>query len=337
MNDSLNGHKLTLSPKLACLVGLNEAIVLSQLNYWMNIYKEKKSEKHYRDGRWWVYNSIRQWREDNFPWWCEATIRRAFEKLRELGIVIVGNYNKFGGDHTLWYTIDYDALLQYEQARLPDSDSRQVQDDKAEDDNLSKAVPETTTDYPEDTTLFRLQNDEKLTGEALLDQYFGGRKDPTQPVEMIEGGWAANFASKPWVKCATWLRGRDGISAESLQRVYWLLEHHTGLEPTEDERAGWVKALAMIYKATDGDFDAIQRGIHMAWEREPKYRPGHARGFVNEVRKAALDVSSARDSEFDRFKQQMEQDPQVLAFRKLREQRERKAAGDSGDLAVAGT
>lgn len=90
-------------PKLAQKVGLNEAIVLQQLHYWL----QKSDNRH--DGNVWVYNSIEQWTEQ-FPFWSKATVRRIIEGLRKSGFIIVGNYNRAGYDRTLWYTIDYTAL-----------------------------------------------------------------------------------------------------------------------------------------------------------------------------------------------------------------------------------
>lgn len=42
---------------LARVLGLNEALVLQQINYWIEI--NKKSGKNYHDEKYWTYNSIR--------------------------------------------------------------------------------------------------------------------------------------------------------------------------------------------------------------------------------------------------------------------------------------
>ena len=42
---------------LARELGLNEALVLQQINNWIEI--NKKSGKNYHDGKYWTYNSIR--------------------------------------------------------------------------------------------------------------------------------------------------------------------------------------------------------------------------------------------------------------------------------------
>ena len=97
-------------PKLAEAIGLNEAIVIQQIHYWLITFQEANKEEHFRDGRWWIYNSKKEWK-DNFPWWSENTIWRSLIALREMGLVITSDeYNKKEYDKTLWYSIDYEKL-----------------------------------------------------------------------------------------------------------------------------------------------------------------------------------------------------------------------------------
>lgn len=100
---------LIVNTDLALVLGdLNEAIVLNQLNYWIEI--NKKAEKNLIDGKYWVYNSYSDWRINNFPYWSEKTIQRAFTRLENKGVVISANYNKLAIDKTKWYTIDTKKL-----------------------------------------------------------------------------------------------------------------------------------------------------------------------------------------------------------------------------------
>lgn len=100
---------LIVNTDLALVLGdLNEAIVLNQLNYWIEI--NKKAKKNLIDGKYWVYNSYSDWRINNFPYWSEKTIQRAFTRLENKGVVISANYNKLAIDKTKWYTIDTDKL-----------------------------------------------------------------------------------------------------------------------------------------------------------------------------------------------------------------------------------
>jgi hypothetical protein len=91
---------------MAIYIGLNEAIILQQIHYWL--LKSKK--KH--DNRLWIYNSIAAWKEQ-FPFLSINTIRRALNNLKIAGIIHIGNFNKAKYDRTLWYTIDYSKLIEF--------------------------------------------------------------------------------------------------------------------------------------------------------------------------------------------------------------------------------
>lgn len=305
----MDDNPLCVSPKLAAAIGLNEAIALQQVHYW--IEKAKIGAAHnYRDGRWWVYNTIENWKKDNFPFWSESTIRRAFESLQEKGILLTGNYNKTPYDRTIWYSIDYDALTNLLNSILSKGTNGDDQNEQADNANLDTPIPETTGDYADIA-----RGDAEFSGSDLLDAF--GLHGPDWP-ERGQMPKVPPVGERPWVQCAKWMRARDGISAESLQRVYWLIESGTGLTPTDSERGGWAKALAMIYQAANGDFDAIERGVRVVWAREQQFRPGHARGLVDEVRKAAQtrEPKDPQLDEFARLRQRMENDPQYQTFDK---------------------
>mgnify|MGYP002713584962 FL=1 len=104
MNNLLiDDYPILVLPKLAAEIGLNEAIVLQQMHYWL-----KKSNHNY-DGRRWIYNSYKEW-EQHFPFWSNATIRRTISSLEKQELLFIGNYNKAGFDNTKWYSIDYFKL-----------------------------------------------------------------------------------------------------------------------------------------------------------------------------------------------------------------------------------
>ena len=94
---------LIVLPQLAKILGLNEAIILQQLHYWL------QKNPNIRDGRAWVYNSITEWQQQ-FPFWSEDTIRRTINRLISDGIIVKGGFNKMSFDKTLWYAVGYEAL-----------------------------------------------------------------------------------------------------------------------------------------------------------------------------------------------------------------------------------
>ena len=105
---------LQVLPSLAVALGLNEALILQQMHYWLKV-KQQSSDKYtdsFREGRWWVYNSVEQWKAQ-FPFWSTDTIQRSITSLRKQGVLIVAQLSDDSRDRTNWYTIDYahmDAL-----------------------------------------------------------------------------------------------------------------------------------------------------------------------------------------------------------------------------------
>lgn len=100
-------HPLLVDQDLATVIGLNEAIVLQQLNYWLH----SKSAKKIND-KWWIYNTYENWKKQNFPFWSVATIRRTFSSLEKKEVVVSANFNRAGFDKTKWYSIDETKLNQ---------------------------------------------------------------------------------------------------------------------------------------------------------------------------------------------------------------------------------
>lgn len=88
---------LIVLPKLAQAIGLNEAIVLQQVHYWVAKSKDM-----------WVYNSYEQWQADNFPFWSIPTIKRIVYRLEEKGLLI--SKQEASTDRKKYYTIAYDKL-----------------------------------------------------------------------------------------------------------------------------------------------------------------------------------------------------------------------------------
>lgn len=99
----IDDYPIQVLPKLAEEIGLNEAIILQQIHYWLN------NSKHNHDGKKWIYNSYPEWQKQ-FPFWSLITIKRTIYSLEKQKLLVVGNYNKAKFDKTKWYTIDYQVL-----------------------------------------------------------------------------------------------------------------------------------------------------------------------------------------------------------------------------------
>lgn len=135
-------HPLVIDVKLAQVIGLNQAIVLQQLNYWLHSRSAKKI-----NGKVWVYNRIKDWNEQ-FPFWSKNTVQRTLDSLEKDHLVITGNFNKYKFDRTKWYSINQAELVnrmtQFGVKGEPNLGSSQLP-------NLGNPIPDTNQDTNSDT------------------------------------------------------------------------------------------------------------------------------------------------------------------------------------------
>lgn len=151
---------LVVDTVLATQIGLNEAIVLQQVHYWIEVNKAKQT--NFYEGSYWTYNSMKEWSK-SFPFFGEKTLNRIFKNLEKLEILKTGNFNKLRMDRTKWYTIDYsklesyineieanenekenecpeeeDASGQIDQMHLPKKENANGQNDQMEEDKITE-------------------------------------------------------------------------------------------------------------------------------------------------------------------------------------------------------
>lgn len=80
--------------------GQEEAVMIYHFQFWIG--QNKANERHFNDGRYWTYNSLKAF-SDLFPYWTAKQVRRIIDSLKEQGVIINGNYGKTTYDRTLWY------------------------------------------------------------------------------------------------------------------------------------------------------------------------------------------------------------------------------------------
>lgn len=196
--DSL--EPIVVKPAVACAIGLNHAIVIQQLEYWIERYRFDPEHQH--EAHTWVFNSYEDWQESNFPFWSLGTVKRLFQELEERKIIVTGRFNRKNYDRTKWYRIDY-AVLDREIERSiearDDQKARKSAQSTAEPEagpsaeigrsmgatcadgtaqnapmdgrNLRRPIPETTRDYSE-------MSEGTTDRRAILTD--GGRKPPAR-------------------------------------------------------------------------------------------------------------------------------------------------------------
>ncbi len=95
---------LQVLPSLACRIGLNEAIVLQQLHYWL------RESKHLYEGKKWIHNTYEEWQK-HFPFFSRETIKRIFISLEQRELIFSSTtFNRVRIDRTKWYTLNYEKL-----------------------------------------------------------------------------------------------------------------------------------------------------------------------------------------------------------------------------------
>lgn len=111
-----NDEPITINRKLAKCLGLKEAVIFQQIHYWLQV--NKKKHNNYIEGRYWTFNSIAKWHEEEFDFLSVRTIERTLKSLENEGLLISNMFNKMKGDKTKWYSIDYDKLIEVAEIRL---------------------------------------------------------------------------------------------------------------------------------------------------------------------------------------------------------------------------
>lgn len=205
---------LVVDTVLATKIGVDAALVLQQVHYWVEINRKKNSNFH--DGAYWTYNTIKDWNKC-FPFYGERTIQRIFKKLKDLGILKVGNFNKAKFDKTSWYSIDYDKLNEIVEGSKTCNASRQngvIEDTKSvndndkmaererqngvttatkgvnEDDKMAEPIPEISTEIITETST-EISNNTKIQSEIVCDTDVSQSQQGAD-IQRIIDEWNAN-------------------------------------------------------------------------------------------------------------------------------------------------
>lgn len=92
---------------VAEMYGVDGAVFISRLQFW--IEKNAANDRHYHEGRYWTYNSLRAM-EKLFPFWSRRQIERIVKNLKDKGVLLTANYARDRYDRTLFYALDESKL-----------------------------------------------------------------------------------------------------------------------------------------------------------------------------------------------------------------------------------
>jgi len=97
----MNYH--AFNTEIAKVVGVNAAVIAYNIQYWCETNEANESVQHFKDGRYWMFNSYGAWTK-LFPYFTRKQVRTALDKLIEASIIIDGCFNKDVRDRTKWYS-----------------------------------------------------------------------------------------------------------------------------------------------------------------------------------------------------------------------------------------
>ena len=214
----LTTRPIVINPDLAYSIGLNEAIALQQVNYWL----QETTSGLERDGERWIYNTTEQWLEQ-FPFWSESTLKRTFTRLKTLGVLKIEQLNKSQRDMTNYYTINYESPLlddvKVSESKRSKCTSPSGQNDTMEEVKVKRSIrskrtavigSNCTDDPTEITTESTTENKTPSCPEASQPDDAGKPDDflTRNPTAVVHNAAKRQWGSQQDLTCAEWLWGR---------------------------------------------------------------------------------------------------------------------------------
>jgi hypothetical protein len=197
---------LQVLPKLAQVIGLNEAIVLQQIHYWQN----PRFNKNISNGHHWVYKTYDQW-QDEFPFWSIRTIQRIIYNLESLKVII--SFTPHAPlDNTKHYAINHEVLHDLMQNKYVSLPSRQVDEDplvkltktprQVDEDPLVNLTSDyIDTETTTETTTEREENSESVERPISVFSKNASAKKESKKFDKRKKGTAL---SEDWVLPPEW-------------------------------------------------------------------------------------------------------------------------------------
>ncbi|CAM3404873.1 transcriptional regulator [Rouxiella silvae] len=258
----LKTQPLVISPILAQRIGLNEAIVIQQICYWLQ--DTNSGVEH--SGKKWVYNSIESWNEQ-FPFWSHDTVKRTLTSLKKLGLVDARQLNKSKHDRTNFYSINWNSALLCDEGNLhPSKRAKTTLSIRAKSPS---SIGANSTDLTETTTEITTENKTLCQVPAETDrevQITDDAKSVLQHLNQLTNRrWQVSKSS------LSGIRGRlnEGFTAEQLiLTVDYMVEKWRN----DEEMCDFLRPTTLFQPTK---FPGYQ-GSSVAWDK--KGRPARVNG-----------------------------------------------------------
>ena len=247
----MTSRPIVINPDLAYSIGLNEAIALQQINYWL---KETTSGME-RDGVRWIYNTTEQWLEQ-FPFWSESTLKRTFTRLKTHGVLKIEQLNKSQRDMTNFYTINYESEL-LDEVKVTESKRSKCavpsgQNDTMEEVKVTRSIRSKRTDVirskctddpTENTTESTTENKTPSCPEASQPDALVNPNDflSRHPTAVVFSAAKRQWGTQEDLTCAEWIWGK-------IIRLYEQAAESDGelVRPKEPNWVSWANEVRLM-------------------------------------------------------------------------------------------
>ena len=143
----------THSFDIAIAVATNErkAILLKNLKYWCDLNRKKNRKENFHNGRWWTYNTAKDYKKV-FPYWNARSISRWLKECVNEGWLIEGNFTSNIWDQTKWHSVTEkynECLLQALKEQTAEANEGQPEETPAEETKASCEALKEENDFKE--------------------------------------------------------------------------------------------------------------------------------------------------------------------------------------------
>lgn len=212
---------IVLYPRLAKLIGINEAVILQQVHFLLGM----KSGGRKINGSKWIWNTVTDWM-DHFPFMGERTVRQAIKNLEKAGLLLSCQPDGMMS-RKKYYRVDYDAV---DRLKLPEpaksaASNRQKlpHSDMAES---AASLTETTSETP-------------MT-ETTRNEETNGDKPPVCDFEIPTCDEVNRYWSEKYGRSANGKRGHFKEAAQA----WWAINNSRGWRtPNGGRIRHWKKAM----------------------------------------------------------------------------------------------
>ena len=108
-------YPIMITPELARQVGLNLAVVIQGIHNAMEEANFSKTGNRIIQEDTWIQKTVQVWRDEYFTFWSIHAVRKHFQSLKKLGVLLSKKSDSVFLDPVLLYSIDWEKLSQIEE------------------------------------------------------------------------------------------------------------------------------------------------------------------------------------------------------------------------------